>query len=363
MRTLVLIFSLASAIFCSACNNTGDASQSTTTPPAATESPATATSTVPNTPPLAEGEVPKFNKPASKIAQPADPERYEAQQKAAAESEQKIKQILKNRPPAPTNSKTSREAAIAERTQLLEELQGTPTTSTPQPKTTATNVPPPPAPPAAIRASHSAWDALLRQYVSSSGQVDYQSFKTELTALNAYLDHLAKHPVQSDWSRSEKMAYWINAYNAYTVKLIVDNYPLKSITDLHGGKPWDVKWIKLGDKTYSLNNIENDILRPTYKDARIHFAVNCAARSCPPLLNRAWTAANLEGNFERQARAFINNRQYNQIGSQAISISKIFDWYGGDFGNLIGYLNKYSKIQIDAKATVGYMEYDWRLNE
>ena len=210
---------------------------------------------------------------------------------------------------------------------------------------------------------HGSWDSILRNFVSSSGQVNYSGLKNSKSTLEAYLTELQRFPPQSGWSRNQIMAYWINAYNAYTVKLIVDNYPLKSITDLHGGKPWDVKWIKLGDKTYSLNNIENDILRPTYKDARIHFAVNCAARSCPPLLNRAWTAANLEGNFERQARAFINNRQYNQIGSQAISISKIFDWYGGDFGNLIGYLNKYSKIQIDAKATVGYMEYDWRLNE
>ena len=87
----------------------------------------------------------------------------------------------------------------------------------------------------------------------------------------------------------KKMAYWINVYNAFTIKMIVDNYPVSSITKLHGGKPWDVKWIELGEKKYSLNEIEHNILRPQFKDARIHFAVNCAAQSCPPILNKAWT--------------------------------------------------------------------------
>jgi len=159
------------------------------------------------------------------------------------------------------------------------------------------------------------------------------------------------------------MSYWINAYNAFTVKLIVDNYPLKSITKLENGKPWDKKWIKLGGKTYSLNNIENDILRPTYKDARIHFAVNCAAKSCPPLLNKAWTSRNLESNFERQAKAFINNNTYNKIGGNEIEISKIFEWYAVDFGNIVKYVNKYASTKADAKAKVKYMEYNWDLNE
>ncbi|MEK7254271.1 MAG: DUF547 domain-containing protein, partial [Bacteroidota bacterium] len=149
--------------------------------------------------------------------------------------------------------------------------------------------------------SHDAWDKLLRQHVNTAGQVDYASFKKDKPKLDAYLRELETHPPQSDWSKAEKMAFWINAYNANTIKLIVENYPLASITKLDGGKTWDVQRIKIGGKTYSLNNIENDILRPQFKDARIHFAVNCAARSCPPLLNQAWTAANLEANFEKQA--------------------------------------------------------------
>ena len=145
----------------------------------------------------------------------------------------------------------------------------------------------------AIAEGHALWNELLTKYVSSSGVVDYGSFKKNEAQLNSYLSWLsANAPSKSDKSQKAK-AYWINAYNAYTIKLIVDNYPVSSITDLHGGKPWDVSWITLGGSTYSLNNIEHDILRPIWKDARIHFAVNCAAKSCPPIANKAYTVGNL----------------------------------------------------------------------
>ncbi len=209
---------------------------------------------------------------------------------------------------------------------------------------------------------HSIWHSLISQYVSSSGAVIYSGFQSKQAELDAYLNELSKNPPQSTWSRNEIMAYWINAYNAFTVKLIVDNMPIKSIRDLDGGKVWDRKWIKIGGKTYSLNNIENDILRPKYKDARIHFAVNCAAKSCPPLFNRAWTSGNLDNYFEQQATAFINNPKFNKITRSKVEVSKIFEWYAADFGNLIDYLNKYSKVKIDKNAKVSYMEYDWGLN-
>jgi len=210
---------------------------------------------------------------------------------------------------------------------------------------------------------HSTWDQLLRKYVSAEGRVNYAGFKTDKAKLNTYLAHLRSNPVKKDWPKAEKMAYWINAYNAFTIKLIVDKYPVGSIMDLHDGKVWDVKWIKLGDRIYSLNQIENDILRPVYKDARIHFAVNCAAKSCPPLLNRAWTADNLGRYFDQQAKAFINNGKYNKIDASSVQISKIFEWYAGDFGNMVEYLNKYSTIKINKNAKVSYREYDWALNE
>lgn len=232
----------------------------------------------------------------------------------------------------------------------------------PQPKPVAEQPKTQPAE-AAGPPSHDAWDKLLQQYVTADGKVNYSGLKKDKAKLEAYLKTLENNPPQDGWSRGEKMAFWINAYNAATVKLIVDNYPVSSITKLDGGKPWDVKRVKIGSKAYSLDAIENDILRPQFKDARIHFAVNCAAQSCPPLLNRAWTAANLESNFEKQAKAFINNSKFNKISAKSVQVSKIFDWYGSDFGNLVTYLNKYATTKINAGAKVEFLEYDWALNQ
>lgn len=209
---------------------------------------------------------------------------------------------------------------------------------------------------------HSAWDALLQQFVSSTGKVNYAGLNTQKPRLRSYLDDLAQHPPQSDWSRQEAMAYWINAYNAFTIQLILDHYPVQSIRDIAGGQPWDKKWIQLGDQTYSLNQIENDILRPKYQDARIHFAVNCAAQSCPPLHNRAFTAANLNSTLERLTRQFVNNSSFNSVSENEVEVSKIFDWYGGDFGDLRAYLDRFTEISISAEAAIRFKEYNWALN-
>ncbi len=209
---------------------------------------------------------------------------------------------------------------------------------------------------------HEIWDGLLKAHVNTEGIVNYAGFQQDHQRLQLYLDRLAAHPPQSDWPRNEQMAYWINAYNAFTIKLILDHYPVGSIMDIHQGKAWDVKWIKLGTQIYTLNNIENDILRPRFGDARIHFALNCAARSCPPLLNRAFTATELDQQLDRQAKNFINNPSYNKISSGRLQVSKIFEWYAKDFGNLISFLNRYSTTRINPGAQVTYLEYDWALN-
>jgi len=210
--------------------------------------------------------------------------------------------------------------------------------------------------------NHEAWDALIKTYISSSGVVNYSGLKGKESTLDAYLKDLADNPPAADWGRNETMAYWINAYNAFTVKLILKNWPVKSIMDLHGGKAWDVKWIDLGAKSYSLNNIEHDILRKRYPDPRIHFAVNCAASSCPPIHNRAFTASNLKGTLERLAKNFINNGKYNTITYDKVKVSKIFEWYASDFGDLKVYLNKYANTSIAESTTIGYKAYDWALN-
>jgi hypothetical protein len=211
--------------------------------------------------------------------------------------------------------------------------------------------------------SHLALDSLLQKHVNSAGTVNYKGLKNDKVALDAYCQLLSDNPVQDDWSRETKMAYWINAYNAFTLKLIVDNYPTKSILNFDGGKTWDVRRIRLGDKKYSLNNLENDILRPQFKDPRIHFAINCAAKSCPPLWNHAYSAENLESTLETRARAFINNPDYNTLSAKSAQVSKIFDWYGVDFGGLRVFLNKYADKALDSNAAIRFNEYDWNLNE
>ncbi|MEM1214620.1 MAG: DUF547 domain-containing protein [Bacteroidota bacterium] len=210
---------------------------------------------------------------------------------------------------------------------------------------------------------HGAWDQLLREAVSRTGAVDYAALKRKQPALEGYLNTLSTTPPQADWGKNATMAYWINAYNAYTVKLILDNYPVSSIKDLHSGNPWDVKWIKIGNKSYSLNQIENEELRTRYGDARIHFAVNCAAKSCPPLHNRAFTAGNLSSKLASLTRRFINDSAYNELDASPIVISQIFNWYGGDFGDVKTYLNRYLEEPLTEDVEVHFAEYDWGLND
>lgn len=213
---------------------------------------------------------------------------------------------------------------------------------------------------------HSSWDALLQKHVSAEGNVNYEAFMEEMDAVVAYTDMLKANAPSDEWSREEQMCYWINAYNAFTVQLILENYPIESIMDIDGGKPWDREWIAIGDKTYSLNNLENDILRPTYQDARVHFAINCASYSCPMLWNQAFTPENLEGQLEVLAKGFVNDPKRNAITADAPQISSIFDWYKDDFitdGTVIDFLNKYADTQVNSDATIGYMEYNWSLNK
>ncbi|HND89377.1 MAG TPA: DUF547 domain-containing protein [Saprospiraceae bacterium] len=227
-----------------------------------------------------------------------------------------------------------------------------------------TLLPPPSAPRAVLAADHAAWDSLLLRYVSPAGKVNYAALKkNDAPALEAYCRHLGEHPPQDTWSRAEQMAYWINAYNAFTVRLIVEHYPTSSIMRLDGGKTWDVKRIPIGSKKYSLNQIENDMLRARFKDARIHFALNCAARSCPPLLHRAYSPGQLDSLLDARTRSFIRDGGHNTISGDRAEVSKIFEWYAADFGDLRSYLNRYAKVSMKRGAAITYREYDWNLND
>ncbi|MFT4879940.1 MAG: hypothetical protein ACI80P_000910 [Flavobacteriales bacterium] len=206
------------------------------------------------------------------------------------------------------------------------------------------------------------WDQLLRSHVDAQGNVDYYAFKSDPKfdeCLAAFQD---QHP-DASWKKSEKMSFWINVYNAFTVKLIVNNYPLKSITDLDN--PWDQSFIILKGKQYSLNQIEHDILRPQFKDPRVHFAVNCASYSCPKLDNNAFRPETLDASLTKLAKEFLNDSKRNKLTSSPQEVSQIFDWFKEDFdaaGGVISFINSYAEVNIPAGTTLKYMEYKWQLN-
>jgi len=211
---------------------------------------------------------------------------------------------------------------------------------------------------------HQIWDQLLKQFVSETGLVNYSGFKKNSARLDQYLELLQQNPVQESWSRSQRLAYWINAYNAFTVKLIVDHYPVASIRDIQ--RPWARKFIHFGDLSYSLDQIENQIIRPEFMEPRIHFALVCAAVSCPNLLNQAYLPEKLNEQLDQQTRYFINESGKNKLSPNLVELSKLFSWYGTDFterGTLIDFINQYSEQPISDKAKIKYLEYNWDLND
>lgn len=219
---------------------------------------------------------------------------------------------------------------------------------------------------------HRIWDSLLQKHVTVEGRVDYNGFRADSSRLNDYLDLLRQHhPNKKHWSREERLAYWINAYNAFTVKLVADHYPVESIKDIKNGVPfvntvWDIKFIEIEGQTYDLNNIEHGIIRPRFEEPRIHFAVNCAAISCPKLSNRAYTPEKLDAQLTQAAQSFLADEGKNRLNAGAVQLSKIFNWYGGDFKTggqtLLAYINQYAPVEIRENAEVSYLEYDWSLN-
>jgi hypothetical protein len=216
----------------------------------------------------------------------------------------------------------------------------------------------------AIHVDHSNWDALLQKHVAGDGLVDYKSFKENADALDAYLAQMATYTPTEEWSVQELLAYYINLYNAYTVDLIVNNYPVKSIKDIDGA--WTKGIALVGDKKLSLGGIENSILRKM-NEPRIHFAINCASISCPNLSNEAYVASKINEQLDRAAESFINSDK-NDLSASNPRLSSIFDWYQKDYfvageQDVIGYINQYAAIKINANATLGYKEYDWNLNE
>lgn len=209
---------------------------------------------------------------------------------------------------------------------------------------------------------HSIWTTFLQQHVSEEGKVNYKVISENTSELNAYLNEFVKINPQESWSKDETLAYWINAYNAFTIKLIIDNYPVKSIKDIE--QPWDKKFIPINGKLMTLNEIEHEILLKM-KEPRIHFAINCASVSCPKLLNEAYIPESLDKQLDNATKEFVNSEK-NQLTPGKIKISKIFKWFKKDFetnSSIINFINQYAQTKIDKKEKIGYLDYNWNLNE
>ncbi|MCG8305918.1 MAG: DUF547 domain-containing protein [Cytophagales bacterium] len=221
--------------------------------------------------------------------------------------------------------------------------------------------------------NHEEWTQLLSKYVDVDGLVNYGGFQKDSLMLNAYLEKLVDHPPdEKSWSQKEQIAYWVNVYNAFTIKLIIQHYPLESIKDI-GSKiqipfinsPWDIRFITINGEKLDLNNVEHSILRKKFDEPRIHFAINCASFSCPKLRNEAYTAERLDKQLDEQALDFINDRQKNDIRPDRVELSKIFSWFKSDFtknSSLREFINQYAKTKIGEKTKISFMKYDWSLN-
>ncbi|MEP1034368.1 DUF547 domain-containing protein [Ekhidna sp.] len=222
--------------------------------------------------------------------------------------------------------------------------------------------------------THDSYDQLLQKYVDDDGMVNYKGLKSDRSRLKSYLSILENNSPKKSWTRDQKLAYWINAYNAYTLDLILEHYPVASIKDIGSAikipfvsTAWDIKFIKIDGKEYDLNNIEHGIIRKDFDEPRIHFALVCAAVSCPKLQNRAYTPGKLDEQLTKAAKEFLSNPAKNNFkNSNQATLSKLFNWYGGDFkkeGSLIDYINRYAPTKLNKNADIDWMEYIWKLNE
>lgn len=219
---------------------------------------------------------------------------------------------------------------------------------------------------------HGAYDALLRAHVDADGWVDYAGLKADGAQLDAYLAAVAAAPFD-DLGRNEKLALLINVYNAGTLRLILDFYPIASIKDIPGSKRWDhVRWQVAGN-TWSLNQIEHEHVRAKFSDPRAHFALNCASVGCPPLRNEAYTGARIEEQLDAQSRYVHAHDRWLRYDPQAhtVHLTRLYDWYGNDFaqaaGSPIEFAARYAPelqqaIDEGASPAVRFLPYSWALN-
>lgn len=235
-----------------------------------------------------------------------------------------------------------------------------------------------------VTVDHAAWSQLLETYVKPSpdglNRVDYAAWKAKgHTALRGYVATLEATDVTT-LGRAEAFAFWSNLYNAKTIDVVLDAYPVESIRDISlggslfssfTGGPWDAEVTSVNGMALSLNNIEHDILRPLFSDPRIHYAVNCASVGCPNLATSAFTGAELEAQLEAAARDYVNNPRGVTVTASGVRASKIYSWFAEDFGDnetdLIRHLARYADGEtataLQSATDIDGYDYDWNLND
>lgn len=224
--------------------------------------------------------------------------------------------------------------------------------------------------------THAAFTDVLAKHVKNE-QVDYAGLKKNPAPLNAYVDSLAAVPESAfkSWEKNQQLAYLINTYNAVTLKLVADHYPVKSIRDIGGEKgPWKQPVVRLFGKNQTLDYLEHNLLRPQYKEPRVHFAVNCASIGCPALRAEAFQATKLDAQMDEQARLFLRDAKKNKVDAKnkTLHLSEIFNWFQADFTEKSGtvekfiapYLQDADRVVVQKGSfTITYTKYDWTLNK
>ncbi len=216
---------------------------------------------------------------------------------------------------------------------------------------------------------HSRLDALLRAHVRPDG-VAYDALRADAAKLDEYLTQIAAARLDP-LPRDERLALLINAYNACTLRLILDHYPLKSIRDIPEAKRWtDRRWVVAG-RTLSLDQLENEVIRPEYKEPRIHFAINCASHGCPPLRAEAFVASRLDAQLAEQTRSAHADARFLELTPDSVRLTKLYEWFAADFtasaGSALQFAARYSvplatRLKTTPAPKIEWIEYDWTLN-
>jgi hypothetical protein len=232
--------------------------------------------------------------------------------------------------------------------------------------------------------TYKSYNEILKQVVAVKGHqsfVDYTQLKSDTSKLNEFTDgieFIGENEFDA-WSRGQQMAFLINAYNAFTIQLILTKYPVASIKEYGGlfiNSPWEKEFFTLFGKESTLNHIEHDLLRKLYKDPRLHFVLVCASRSCPPLLNEAYVADKIEQQLTDAAINFMRDTEKNRFDAEKnnLQLSKIFKWYKKDFkSSAAGSVNAYvaplmtDDVEVrtliaNKETKINYLDYDWSLN-